>query len=826
MLYANRMLYADVILPLPLPGTYTYEVPEEWVLGIKVGSSVEVPFGKSKLYTGLVAALHQIKPAGVETKAILGLASDEPLVNEGHLHFWRWLAEYYVHPLGEVMSAAIPAAFRLSSEMRIMLNPEFNHDFSALDDRAYLVAEALAEHQELSLSDVQKILQRKTVQPVIRDLIKAGVAQLREEMKPGYKPKKRKVVLLAPPYAGADGKFGDSAEMRDLFDKLEKKAPKQLALLLAWMHASRDGEPVYRKMLLDKSGASPAAYKALLEKGVLEEREETVSRLESGWEEGALPKLSPNQQAALECIHEQAAEHETVLLHGITSSGKTALYMHLMAEAAAEGKQALFLVPEIALTSQLTGRLRKVFGDRIGIYHSRFNMNERVETWQAVKHGDFDFVIGARSAVFLPFKNLGLVVVDEEHDSSYKQFDPAPRYHARDAAVYLAHQHGAKVLLGSATPSLESYTNALQGKYGLVQLMERFSGQDLPTVNIVDLKDEAKKQRLTGHLSDTLAEHIQGALDRREQIILFQNRRGYAPTIRCGSCGWIPHCIHCDVSLTYHKHSDQLRCHMCGYRRPGVTACPSCSSAQLSYQGFGTEKIEDELALRFPSARVARMDHDTVGGKRDHERLISDFEQREIEILVGTQMVTKGLDFAGVSLVGILNADALLWFPDFRSTERAFQLMAQVSGRAGRAGHGEVLIQTWEPARELLRQVIDHDYERFYAREVEQRQQWSYPPFSRLIRLTFKHRDVDKAFGASRLIAQRLRDELGTRVLGPASPPVARIRGRYLQEILLKLEKSPEMARKARAAIRHAKDALAVHDQFKSVELSVNVDPM
>jgi len=822
------MRYADIILPLPLPGTYTYQVPPELAEGLQVGSSVEVPFGNTKLYTGLVARLHdQPPPPEVKTKMLLSVVQEEPLVNQRHLDFWQWLSEYYLHPLGEVMAAAIPAPFRLSSEMRLVLNPETNDDFSMLDDRAYLVAEALTQQKELTLRDVQQILQRKLVQPIIRELIRSGVARLYEEIRPVYKPKTRKVVELHPDYADPEGHLKDDDQTRELFHKLEKRAPKQLALLLAWIHSSRGGQAVYRKQLLDRSGTSPAAYQSLLEKGILQEREELVSRLEGNWVEGELPQLSPAQAEALQQVRDAGQKHLTVLLHGITSSGKTALYLHLMAEAAAAGRQALFLVPEIALTTQLTTRLRSVFGSRMGIYHSRFSANERVETWQAVARGTIDFVIGARSAVFLPFRDLGLVVVDEEHDGSYKQFDPAPRYHARDAAIYLAHQFGGKALLGSATPSLESYHNALQGKYGLVTLQERYSGLDLPTVQLVDLKDEQKKQRLAnGHLSDTLTEHLQTALDKREQVILFQNRRGYAPTLRCGQCAWVPQCIRCDVSLTYHKHNDQLRCHLCGYKRPNITTCPACGSAQLSYQGFGTEKIEDELALRFPAARVARMDLDTVGGKRDHERLINDFETREVDILVGTQMVTKGLDFAGVSLVGILNADALLWYPDFRSTERAFQLMAQVSGRAGRAGHGEVLIQTWEPGRELLQQVIAHDYETFYHAEIAQRQQWEYPPFRRLIRLTMRHRDPQKTGDAARYLARLLAQSLGTRVLGPAVPPVARVRSRYIQEILLKLEKSPTMARHARDSIRAAQDALAVHPHFKAVELAVNVDPM
>jgi primosomal protein N' (replication factor Y) len=819
------MRFAEVILPLPLPGTFTYALPDDLIGQVRPGCSVEVPFGSSKLYTGIVAALREQEPEGFAVKSILGLVDEEPVLGEAQLRFWHWMALYYLHPLGEIMAAALPAAFRLSSETRLVFNPEFGDDFSRLGDRAYLVAEALTSQPELSFKDVQKILDRKTVQPVIRELIQAGVARIQEELRPVYKPKTRKVVRLGEDWADAEGRLPDSEAVRELFAQLEKRAPKQLDLLLAYLHASRQGEAVYRKQLLHRTGASVAVYEGLLKKGVLAEEEVTVSRLESGWSEGDLPILSPAQQEALDNLRSQLSTRETALLHGITSSGKTALYLHLMAETAAAGRQALFLVPEIALTTQLTARLRAVFGDRIGVYHSRFNPAERVETWQAVARGQLDLVIGARSAVFLPFRDLGLVIVDEEHDGSYKQVDPSPRYHARDTAVYLAHQFGGKAVLGSATPSVESYHNALSGKYGLVTLRERYGEQNLPEVQLVNLREEVRRDRLHGHLSETLVEHMQAALERGEQIILFQNRRGYAPTLRCGQCGWVPQCIRCDVSLTYHKHADQLRCHLCGYRRESYSACPACGSAQLGYQGFGTEKVEDELALRFAKARVARMDLDTVSGKRDHERLISSFEQRDVDILVGTQMVTKGLDFAGVSLVGILNADALLWFPDFRSTERAFQLMAQVSGRAGRAGKGEVLIQTWEPNRELLRQVIEHDYLRFYEAEIAQRRQWDYPPFRRLIRLTLRHRDAGKTANAAHYVARLLGEHLGRRVLGPAAPPVGRVRGLYLQEILLKLEKTQPVAHSAREGIQAARDALALHPNFKAVDMQVNVDP-
>jgi primosomal protein N' (replication factor Y) len=816
--------FADVILPLPLPGTFTYAVPLELDGQVVVGGIVEVPFGRNKRYTALVAARHDRTPSGFTPKPLLDAVESLPVVGERHLAFWRWMADYYLHPLGDVMTAALPGAFRLNSETRVALRRDFDGDFTALDDQAYVVAEALTLQRELGLGDVQRILQRKTVMPVLRALMAAGVAELTEELKGAWRPKTRRSLRLAPALRA------DEPALREAFEALERRAPAQLNVLLAVLAHEQGpdaGRPLWRPALLKRPGMSASGLKGLLDKGIVEEVDLEVSRLESGFDEGALPALSPAQEAARRGLEEAFARQGTALLHGVTGSGKTELYMHFLAAAAAEGRQGLYLVPEIALTSQLVGRLRRVFGDRIGVYHSRAPAAERVETWKAVASGALDFVIGARSAVFLPFRDLGLVVVDEEHDASFKQFDPSPRYHARDAAVWLAGAFGAKALLGSATPSLESADNAARGKYGLVRLDERYGGGTLPEVQLVDLREEARKQRLEGHLSHTLAHAVQETLDRGEQVILFQNRRGYAPTLRCHHCGWVPQCTRCDVSLTFHKGAGELRCHLCGYRRNAPADCPACGSGRLAYQGFGTEKIEDELALRFPSATVARMDLDTTRGRKAHERLVAGFEQREIDVLVGTQMVTKGLDFEGVSLVGVLSADALLWFPDFRSQERAFQLMAQVSGRAGRHGPGRVLIQAWDTTHPVLAQVMAHDYDAFYAMETAQRRRWDYPPYTRLIRLTVSDRDAGRAADAAKVLARHLSDALGERqVLGPAAPAVARVRNRYRQEILLKLPKRGETGRRARAAIRNGLDKLALHAAHKRVQVAVDTDPL
>jgi primosomal protein N' (replication factor Y) len=841
--------FADCILPLPLADAFTYRIPDALRGELVPGHAVEVPFGNNKLYSAVVARLHNKAPEGFEVKDIIGLVDDAPVAGEAQLAFWRWMAGYYAHPLGDVMTAALPGPFRLQSETRIVRHPDFDPDaedaYRDLDDKGYAVALALSERESMNLKEVQQLLQRKIVHGVLRDLMARRIVELEEEFQTRYKPKIRKCIALAgsldadrvaaehPDGSEQQSAAVEAAEdaLQDAFESIERRAPKQLAVLLAVLaHAQGPAgdQPLYRNQLLRRpelGSSGPAALKALLDKGILEERELTVSRLNEGLEEGQLPLLSPLQQQAYAQVREGFAEGVPVLLHGVTGSGKTALYLHAMDAEAREGRQALYLVPEIALTSQLVGRLRAVFGDRIGVYHSRSSAAERVETWQAAASGKLDFVIGARSAVFLPFRTLGLIVVDEEHDASFKQFDPSPRYHARDAAVWLARAGCGRVLLGSATPSLESMHNALEGKYRRVALDERYGSGELPTVRLVDLRREAQTQRLEGHLSSTLAERMQAVLDGGDQVILFQNRRGYAPTLRCQACSWVPQCVRCDVSLTYHKHSHDLRCHLCAYRKPAPSSCPACGSARLVYQGFGTEKIEDELALRFPEARVARMDLDTARGKQAHERLVHGFEQRDIDILVGTQMVTKGLDFEGVKLVGILSADALLWFPDFRSQERAFQLMAQVSGRAGRRGPGEVLIQAWDTKHPVLQHVVEHDYARFYQQELAQRRHWGYPPFLRLIRLTVSHRDAGTAADAARFLAKGLVDALGNRVLGPAAPAIARIRNRYRQEILLKLEKDATLGRTARAAIRNGSDRLAVDERFKQVRVAVDVDP-
>ena len=821
------MLFAKVILPLALPDTYTYRIPEDLEEVVEPGSAVEVQFGRSKLYTAIVEQLTEEKPKGFEPKDILSLQSDEPVIGIHHLKFWRWIAEYYLCTLGEVFLAAVPAPFRLGSETRIVFNDNYGDDFSELEDKEYLIAEALTVQRELSVREIQQILQRKTIQSILRGMIRKGVISIYEDMKTGFKPRIRKFIELSPALRD------DEEALKEEFDRVEKRAPRQLDLLLAYLQLARvdeeeleDAVRVYKKPLLAKSGASHAALKALIKRGVFVEREEEISRLSSGHSEGDLPVLSEHQDEAYRKLKEQLEERTAALLFGVTSSGKTALYSHLMEETAQQGRQCLFLVPEIALTAQLTTRLRRIFGDRLGIYHSRFSANERVEIWRKVARGEYDFIVGPRSALFLPFKDLGLIIVDEEHDSSYKQSDPAPRYNARDAAVWLARSWEGKVILGTATPSMESYTNALHGKYGLVHLRERFAGHELPAVSVIDLKTQARKKLLQGHLSNELSERMEAALDRQEQIILFQNRRGYAPTVRCESCGWVPQCKNCDVSLTYHKYFDQLRCHLCGYRQKNLSTCPACASPRLLYQGFGTEQIEDELALRFPNARVARMDLDTTSGKYGHERLVNEFENREIDILVGTRMVTKGLDFAGVSIVGILSADQLLWFPDFRAAEQAYQLMAQVAGRAGRAGHGEVLIQTWDPRHPVIGYVMNGDYEGFYQQELNQRRQFAYPPFTRLIRIRLSHKDASTANAASKAYVNHIRSALGKRVQGPAQPPVGRIRGRYHFDVLVKLEKTAAVMTQTRSILRGGIEALYKVDEWKAVRVVIDGDPV
>jgi primosomal protein N' (replication factor Y) len=734
------------------------------------------------------------------------------------MKFWEWMSAYYLASPGEVMQAALPAGLKLSSESRVILDPSFEQDFTSLSDDEYLVAEALSHQQELTLDDVQQILRRRTVLPTIRQMMEKGVVVLHEELTEGFSEKKEEFLSLATP-------FDDKQTRKDLFDELERRAPRQLEVLMAFMQARTGGSEVAKTSVLQKAGKHSAALKALVDKGVLVSTTKTVSRLQNGKATSGIPELTQAQQTAQSEILRQWTDHRVVLLHGVTSSGKTEVYAHLIDDFVKRGKQVLYLLPEIALTAQMIARLTRYFGPKIGVYHSRFGDNERVEIWQKVLSGDYRIVLGARSSLFLPFSDLGLIVIDEEHDASFKQFDPAPRYHARDAAIWLADHVDAKVLLGSATPSLESIFNARENKYGIVRLTKRFGDIELPGVRIAALSKVAVAEHRKLTISHDLVASMKKTLEEKRQVILFRNRRGFSPLLICKSCDYVPKCPNCDVSLTYHKAYSEMRCHYCHYRAKAVTTCPSCGSHNIQTQGFGTERVEEDLRIAIPTARVARLDYDAVRTKRGHDRIINDFSEGRADILVGTQMVTKGLDFENVSLVGILQADQLWVFPDYRSDERAFQLMLQVSGRAGRKGRqGEVIIEARDTTNPLLRLAVDNDLDGFYNSALQHRRKWRYPPYTRLIQLRLKHRDRQVVRQAAEALHQRLAEVHGKRIYKPSEPFVDRVRNKYLMDILIKIERRAEVIREVKSSVLQAIDWLGQQKGWSGVDVVIDVD--
>jgi primosomal protein N' (replication factor Y) len=813
-------MFAEIIIPLALPKNYTWLVPEKFQHLIKPGSRVEVGLGKNKKYAGIIKRFHYDKPEAFEPKDILNVLDAEPVIFEQQLKLWEWIANYYMCSEGEVMAAALPAHFKLSSETILVLNEEFGDDFSSLDHDEYVVAEALLIKKELRLSEVQQILDSAHTYPVIKRLIEKKLCFVWEALKETYTPKKETYILLNP-------QFNNEETLSELLNNWGR-APKQMELLLSYLHLIKIDGGVTKTQLLKKSGASDSQLKGLIDKNILIAETRNVDRILY------MPRnvnidfeLTDAQQAAYATVTDIFSEKSVCLLHGITASGKTQVYIKQIEHYIGRGKQVLYLLPEIALTSQIIRRLQKNFGGYIGIYHSKFNQNERIEIWNKVKSGELKIVLGARSSLLLPFNDLGLVIIDEEHDSSFKQQDPAPRYNARDAAVYYASLYQAKVLMGSATPSVESYYNAQGGKYGLAELNDRFGGVHLPEIKIIDTKKIFTKDKSKVMVTPELQAAIQQSLHNKKQVILFQNRRGYSPYQICQVCGWIPKCRYCDVSLNYHKNTNKLHCHYCGTTYPRVNTCMACGSDKFMQKNFGTEKIEEQLEEIFSETKIARMDVDSVRGKQAHDNLIQLFEQRRIDILVGTQMVVKGLDFDNVHLVGILDADNLLSFADFRVNERAFQLMEQVSGRAGRReGRGEVMIQVVNTKHPVLHYVQQHDYKLFFKNEIEDRKRFFYPPFSRLILLTFRHKMKEVVEAASYRFAEALKKEFVQYIVGPAEPAVNRVRNQFLMELLLKLPKDASVIAACKTAIQQQTAILHNEKKFRSVVVIPDVDAL
>lgn len=823
-------LFADVIIPLAVPGTFTYRIPFVLNDQAAVGKRAIVQFGRKKVLAGIICRVHQEVPKGFSPKYILDLLDESPVIVEKQLKFWHWMKDYYLCNLGEVMQAAMPSALKLSSETMIQLSEQYETDKHQLNENEFLIIEALELQQKITLSEVSKILGIQKVMPIIRNLIDRGLVVTEEELKEKFHQKKETVVSLTKA-------FQEENALQDLMNQLEKRAYKQLELLLSYLSLApvRSNNPeVSVSVLLKKADASHAQLKALAEKGVFEFRKKIVSRLDNFISDRHPDdiELTESQLVAMGQIKAGIVQKGVVLLHGVTSSGKTELYIKLINENLRQGKQVLLLLPEIALTTQIIMRLKRYFGESLGVYHSRYNLHERAEIWQKVLQYDpsdpasqHQLIIGPRSALFLPFQNLGLIIVDEEHDQSYKQHDPAPRYQARDAALVLARIHGASVLLGSATPSFESYFNAKNGKFELVILKDRFGGIALPEIEIVNLREEKKRKTMQSHFSRPLMEEMQTAVENKEQVILFQNRRGFALRLECEACNWVPECRHCDVSLIYHKHQRLLRCHYCGFAMEVPAECPNCQSTALKMHGFGTEKVQEELQLLMPDARISRLDLDTTRSKFGFQQIIEAFEKHETDILTGTQMVTKGLDFDSVRIVGILNADNMLSYPDFRAHERSFQLMAQVAGRAGRKGkRGKVLIQTHQPHHPLLQDVVRNDYEALYERLMAIRQEYHYPPFYRLILIRLKHRDQYKLNMAANDLAVSLRKDFAEQVLGPEFPMVSRIRSLYIKQILIKFDRRQHSG-KIKEMLMRKLLAFNANPEHKSLIIQLDVDP-
>ena len=812
--------FIDVILPIPLQKAFTYHITEAEAQFLNEGMRVAVPFGKSKIYTALVYKIHQNPPTAYEARTIHQILDEKPIITSLQLKHWEWIAEYYMCSIGEVMRAAMPNAFLLESETIISKNDSVVVDDSELKDDEFLIYEALHHQSSLKVQDVVSILDKKRVLPVINGLVERGVLNLQEELYEKYQPKLVRYVKL-------HYNFKSQEKLQELLEELSR-APKQRQVLLSLfaLDTSSD-EPIKVSDLSKRSGASTAIIKALIDKSILEEYHIRTDRVQFEGEGDADSKiLSEPQLRAYEEIESIFKEKSVALLHGVTSSGKTEIYVKLIQKQLILGKQVLYLLPEIALTTQLVQRLQDYFGDKVAVFHSRYSGNERVEVWNNMLNNSekAQIVIGARSSLLLPFSDLGLILVDEEHEQSYKQFDPAPRYHARDAAIVLANLHNAKTLLGSATPSLESYFNANQGKYGLVELNTRFNNVLMPDIELVDIADKYKRKRMKGHFSDRLIEEMTETLEQGFQIILFQNRRGFSPIIECSTCGTSPQCPNCDVSLTYHQYRDQLRCHYCGYNSAMLKNCQACGNATLDTKGFGTEQIEEEVKLLFPDKKVTRMDLDTTRGKYGFEKIITSFEQREVDILVGTQMLTKGLDFRYVKLVGIMNADNLLNFPDFRAHERSYQLMTQVSGRAGRTDiRGKVLIQTYNPHHNILQQVSINAYKAMFAEQMNDRYNYKYPPIYRLIKITFKHKDYNRVNLAADWYAKSLKQVFKSNVLGPEFPPVSRIRNLYNKNILVKIPQKQSLQKTKEAIIKIDNSFNAVKE-FRAVRVILNVD--
>ncbi|MDA8886705.1 primosomal protein N' [Bacteroidia bacterium] len=814
----RQTLFIEVLLPLNLQNTFTYRVPYELNEEVIVGKRVSVPFGKNKVMAGLIYKIGETPPTLYQAKYILDIVDSEPIVSETQLELWTWIAHYYMSSLGLVYNAAMPAGLKMEGESKMVLHPDIDHNLS-LDPKEYIIVESLKANKEISIAQASSLLKIKQIHKYVKSLYLKGIILLKEDINEIYKPKNVNYIKIS-------NEVQSDNQLNILFDELEKRAKKQLKALMTFIAKySITGEA--EKTELVKHDVTNAAINALVDKGIFIQENRVKSRIVFTDQKQELEDLEKEQQQAYHNIQMAFVERRPALLFGVTSSGKTHVYAHLIKENLDKGRQVLYLLPEIALTSQLIERLQHYFGEQLVVSHSKFSNNERVEVYQAVQGGKPLLIVGTRSAIFQPFENLGLIIVDEEHESSFKQHEPAPRFHARDTALYLAAKRKANILLGSATPAVESYYNAQQGKYDLVKLLKRYDNAILPKIEVVDMQQQKKQKRTKGIFSDTLLDAISGAKQKGKQVILFQNKKGYVPVLECNVCAWTPKCQNCDISLTYYKYQENLRCHYCGYTQEVVNKCVTCGNTGIELIGYGTERIEDELVLYLPDIKVKRMDYNTTRLKNSHTKLIQEFSEGRIDVLIGTQMVAKGLDFENVSTVGILNADHLINFPDFRANERAFQLITQVAGRAGRRKEqGKVYIQTSKPDHFVIKQIVENDYTGMYESELSERMEYDYPPFHRLIKVTLKHKDALHLYKLGQITKNHLISFFGASLLGPEKPYVSKIRNWYILNFVLKIENNGSKIREQKHKLSMAVAQLEKNKEFSQARIVVDVDPI
>lgn len=826
--------FVDVIVPLGVPNKYTYRVPVELNEEVQIGKRVLVQFGKTKIYTGIIYIIHEKAPKDYEAKYLEAILDDEPIVTDIQLKFWDWISFYYCANPGDVMNAALPSGLKLSSTSHVQLNSDFNFEeieHRYFTDREHIVIEALHATANLSFENLSEILEVKSVQPIVKNLLKKNAIVIYEDVKDKYKPKLQSFIRLHEEYK-------EDAKLHELLSALERRAFKQAEALLYFLHLQQSKKEqtsgwIKKSELLKKS--ENAAIGGLVKKAVFIEEAFEVGRLLFEKSNSVNKELSVTQKKAYEETKAGFSKNKTVLLHGVTGSGKTEIYIQLVKDALKEDKTILFLIPEIALTTQLITRLRAVFGEIVGVYHSRFSENERVEIWNNVLSqtsivekvsNQYKIILGARSSLFLPYSNLGLIIIDEEHDNSFKQYDPSPRYQARDAALYLSTLHQANVVLGSATPSVESYFNAQEGKFELVKLENQFVAGGGTNIEVCDVNHYSGSNQMKASLTPPLFEAVEQALAKKQQVILFQNRRGFAPYTECKQCGYVPHCVQCDVSLIYHKHSQKLVCHYCGYTVTPPKMCSACGGNQLHYKGMGTEKIEEDVEILFPNAKIARMDLDSTRSKYAYKQIIDDFEGGNIDILIGTQMVTKGLDFDNVSVVGVLNADSLLNFPDFRSFEKAFQMLTQVKGRAGRNNEmGKVFIQTTQIEHHVIKYITENRIDSFFTETLAERKQYNYPPYSRLFEITLISKDVNEINHLAMELFVLLKPNFGDDILGPEFPLISKIKNQYHKHVLIKTSKQ-QSANSIRQIIYTALNDLQNNYKNWRYRVSIDVDPV